>query len=377
VAAVYGGVGYREQKRALQRGVDVLVATPGRLEDLMDQRCVDLADVDIVTIDEADRMADMGFLPAVRRILATTRQERQTLLFSATLDGDVAVLAGKSQKDPVKVLADVSDDLELDLVHRFWRVDRSERLSHAVDVINTFERTIVFTRTRHGADRLARQLVKSGVPTVAMHGGRSQNQRTRALQAFSMGKARALVATDVAARGIHVDDVDVVLHYDLANDHKDYLHRSGRTGRAGASGTVISLVIGGQEKDVKKIQHAAGIDSRLDAPGRLEPARKRVSPPGRADLDVRSDRSPNTQQRAEKLRIYVGNLPWRVSDADLGSLFAEHGQVDRAVIATNRKSGRSKGYGLVDMPSGPAKRAISQLDGTLLDGRALRVRAAR
>ncbi len=378
VAAVYGGVGYREQKKALQRGVDVLVATPGRLEDLMNQRSVDLGDVDIVTIDEADRMADMGFLPAVRRILATTRHERQTLLFSATLDGDVAVLAGKSQKDPIKVVADASDDLELDLVHRFWRVDRTERLTRAVEVINAFERTIVFTRTRHGADRLAKQLVKSGVPSVTMHGGRSQSQRTRALQAFSRGNARALVATDVAARGIHVDDVDVVLHYDLASDHKDYLHRSGRTGRAGASGTVISLVMGGQEKDARKIQHAVGVDSTLDAPGQLGSPRKRVvSPHGRDNHDARNHRSPDTPQRAEKLSIYVGNLPWRVSDADLGSMFAEHGQVDRAVIATNRKSGRSKGYGLVDMPAAPAKRAIRQLDGTLLDGRTLRVRVAR
>lgn len=379
ITAIYGGVGYGEQKRALRGGVDVLVATPGRLEDLMNQGVVDLSDVDIVTIDEADRMADMGFLPAVRRILTATRRDRQTLLFSATLDGEVAVLAGKSQHDPMRVLMDAVDELELDVTHRFWQIDRSERLARAIEIVNSSDRTIVFTRTRRGADRLVKQFAKSGLQTVALHGGRSQNQRTRALRAFSAGRVGALVATDVAARGIHVDDVDVVLHYDLPKDPKDYVHRSGRTGRAGANGMVVSLVLDGQEGEARRILRATGVASELESPGSIGARRDGASPqPRRPVAQARqSTRRPGGSTEARTLSIFIGNLPWRVSDAELESLFAEHGPVEGVEIATHNGSGKSKGYGFVDMETLSAKEAIRHLNGSVLDGRKIRVRPAR
>ncbi|MGI9610473.1 MAG: DEAD/DEAH box helicase, partial [Acidimicrobiia bacterium] len=222
VFAIYGGVAYGAQRSALRRGVDVLVATPGRLEDLIAQRLVDLSKIEIVVIDEADRMADMGFIPAVRRILDLTPRRRQTMLFSATLDGDVSTLSKKYQTDPVRIEAKSIRQEAVKAVHHFWNVKREDRVSHTAEVVSAKGRSIVFTRTRRGADRLAKQLDRSGVAAVAMHGGRSQSQRTRALKSFASGRTPALVATDVAARGIHVDDVACVIHYDLAGDHKDY-----------------------------------------------------------------------------------------------------------------------------------------------------------
>lgn len=380
IAAIFGGVGYGPQKKALQRGVDVLVATPGRLEDLIEQRFVDLGHVEVVVLDEADRMADMGFMPAVRRILDRTPNSRQTLLFSATLDGDVAGLSRKYQRDPVTVAADASEEQELDVVHHFWRVDRPDRLAHTSRVIAASERVIVFTRTRHGADRLGKQLAKTGISAVAMHGGRSQNQRTRALRAFTNGTARALVATDVAARGIHVEDVDVVIHYDLANDHKDYVHRSGRTARAGATGTVISMVVAGQDKDVRKIQRAIDIDVPIEAPRGLGDS---IGRPATGHPGKRTHPDPGPQHRSRlakgegSMSIFVGNLAWRTTPGDLKTLFAEHGTVQRASISTQRNSGRSKGFGFVEMPSVEAEAAIGILNGADLDGRPIRVRPAR
>jgi superfamily II DNA/RNA helicase len=238
VLAIYGGVGYGPQKNALRKGVDVLVATPGRLEDLIEQKSVNLSQCDIVVVDEADRMADMGFLPAVRRILDRTSSDRQTLLFSATLDGDIAVLSRDYQSDPVSHEAGTVEPETIDARHHFWLVQRHDRVQHTAELIEAAGKSIVFTRTRHGADRLARQLSKLGVGAVAMHGGRNQNQRNRALKEFTTGRASALIATDVAARGIHIDSVASVVHFDPPADHKDYLHRSGRTARAGATGTI-------------------------------------------------------------------------------------------------------------------------------------------
>ena len=262
VLAVYGGVGYGPQKNALRKGVDVLVATPGRLEDLIQQRSVDLSQVNIVVVDEADRMADMGFLPAVRRILDDTAKRRQTMLFSATLDGDIAVLSRDYQHDPVRHEAGTVDSETIDARHHFWLVQHHDRVQHTADLIEAAGKSIVFTRTRHGADRLAKQLARLDVGAVAMHGGRSQSQRNRALQEFSSGRAQALVATDVAARGIHIEAVASVIHFDPPADSKDYLHRSGRTARAGATGTVVSLVTGAQQRDVRRMQKDLDLRAR-------------------------------------------------------------------------------------------------------------------
>ena len=263
VAVVYGGVGYGNQVQSLRRGVDILVACPGRLEDLMEQGVVSLGAVEMVVVDEADRMADMGFIPAVRRLLDQTAPDPQTMLFSATLDGDVASLTRDYQHDPVRCeVGDETDDV-ISADHVFWTVPRAERIEVAADAISAAGPAIVFCRTRHGCDRLARQLDRVGIVTAAIHGGRSQNQRTRALAAFAAGRVQALVATDVAARGIHVEGVGAVIHFDPPEDHKTYLHRSGRTARAGRGGVVVSLVAPEQARELGRMQRQLGLQQPI------------------------------------------------------------------------------------------------------------------
>ena len=265
VAAVYGGVGYGPQRTALDNAVDLLVACPGRLEDLLQMRALSLADVRHIVIDEADRMADMGFLPAVRRIVEATAADRQVHLFSATFDGAVGTLSKALQNAPVRhEVGDAKPDVTK-AKHVFWRVVREERTQHTATVVETLGSTMVFTRTRHGADRLAKQLARVGVKAAAIHGGRSQAQRDRALKDFSSGAVKALVATDVAARGVHVDDVAAVVHFDAPADAATYVHRSGRTARASASGVVVSLVESGETNAVVAMQRKVGIDAKVEA----------------------------------------------------------------------------------------------------------------
>jgi len=261
--SIYGGVGYGNQRKALDRGVELVVACPGRLEDLIKMRAIDLRDVATVVVDEADQMADMGFLPAVRRIVDQTAKDRQVLLFSATLDGPVAKLVNDFQHNPVRhEVGPKGPDVHA-ANHHFWVVKREDRVATTAKVIDRLGSTIVFTRTRHGADRLAKQLGKTGVKAEPIHGGRSQGQRDRALAAFKKGHASALIATDVAARGIHVNGVSAVVHFDPPAEDSTYLHRSGRTARAGATGTVVSLIDGSQKKDARKLQRGIGIDEPL------------------------------------------------------------------------------------------------------------------
>lgn len=398
VFAIYGGVSYGPQKGALRKGVDVLVATPGRLEDLIEQRSVDLREVDIVVVDEADRMADMGFMPAVRRILDNTAKKRQTLLFSATLDGDIAVLSRDYQNNPVRHEAGTVEAETIDASHHFWLVNRHDRVDHTADLVRKAGRSIVFTRTRHGADRLAKQLIRAGVGAVAMHGGRSQAQRNRALKEFSSGRAQALIATDVAARGIHIDAVASVIHFDLAGDHKDYLHRSGRTARAGATGTVVSLITSDQQRAVRKMQQDLDLrapiqEPRLDelhndghhvadqTPRRRhsEAAPRKQTAPKQQTARQEQAAPARKRQRREASHgqsVYVGNLPWGVTDSDVRDLFGRFGQVHKTTIITNRKTGRSKGFGFVDMPQHAAQNAVEGLNGSMLGGRDLTVRLA-
>ena len=266
IGSVYGGVGYGPQIQSLRRGVDVLVACPGRLLDLIEQGHVDLSTVQMAVIDEADRMADMGFLPDVKRILDLTPRSRVTWLFSATLDGDVAVLRKRYQKDPVTHSVGSEFDDHSDARHYFWKVGAKERIAEAAAVIEAGGPAIVFCRTRRGVDRVARQLEQAGVSASSIHGGRSQSQRTRALKGFADGRVAALVATDVAARGIHVSGVETVIHFDPADDAKAYLHRSGRTARAGASGVVLSLVSEEVVGATKALQRSIGIDAPFTKP---------------------------------------------------------------------------------------------------------------
>jgi superfamily II DNA/RNA helicase len=266
IAAVYGGVGYGGQIKALKQGIEILVACPGRLEDLIAQRVVDLGDVDIVVLDEADRMADMGFTPAVRRLLDQTSKPRQTMLYSATLDGDVANLTRDYQDNPARhAVAESTPDIT-PAHHVFWNIGKGDRVSIAADAVNAAWPAMVFCRTRHGADRLTKQFNDAGIRSVAIHGGRSQSQRTRALADFVTGKADALVASDVAARGIHVDNVASVIHFDPPEDHKMYVHRSGRTARAGQSGVVLSLVTPNQVRDARRMQRQTGFNEAIIAP---------------------------------------------------------------------------------------------------------------
>ncbi len=259
VCTVYGGVGYEKQKKALRRGVEILVACPGRLRDLMDQNALRLDAVEMVVIDEADRMADMGFLPEVRAILDATSAERQTFLFSATLDGDVAVLQRKYQRDDAVTHEIAGADDEADIEHFFEDIEPSDRVARAAELVRSHGATIVFTRTRHGAERLAKQLKVAGVDAAPIHGGLSQAKRDRALAGFKAYKVEALIATDVAARGIHVDAVACVVHFDPPVDAKTYVHRSGRTARAGATGTVVSFVARDQRSASRKLRRELGM----------------------------------------------------------------------------------------------------------------------
>ncbi len=381
VLAVYGGVGYGPQKHGLRKGVDVLVATPGRLEDLIQQGAVRLSEVEIVVIDEADRMADMGFLPAVRRILDQTARRRQTLLFSATLDGDIAVLSRDYQTDPARHEAAAVESDASDAHHSFWLVDHHDRAVHTAEIVDAVGPTIVFTRTRHGADRLAKQIGREGVTGVAIHGGRSQAQRNRALKEFSSGKAQALVATDVAARGIHVDGVAAVIHFDPPADHKDYLHRSGRTARAGATGLVVTLVTREKRTAVRQLLSDLGLAAPITAPdlAGLGLGGALLGGVERPAADPVSHGQPTRQARRAERRepsIYVANLPWSTTPEDLLKAFGRHGQVHEATIIMDRKTGRPKGYGFVDMPRADAERAIAAMHGAPLGGRDLTVRLA-
>jgi superfamily II DNA/RNA helicase len=395
-SVIYGGVGYGPQKSALRRGTDVVIACPGRLEDLIATGDVRLDDIEIVTIDEADRMADMGFLPAVKRILDLMPNDRQTLLFSATLDGDVAVLTRRYQRAAVRHDAEAVETAMAEASHHFWRVERHDRLEHAAKIVKGAHPTIVFTKTRHGADRLAKQLEGHGIVGVAMHGGKSQPQRTKALAAFSSGRAQALIATDVAARGIHVDDVASVLHFDPPEDAKAYLHRSGRTARAGATGAVYSFVDGSQVRDANRIIRDLDLATGVVAAGAVSPGERGRSEPEKANTH-RSERAPRIRaalpdrsrrtDRSDRVatlsrpegnvdgNVYVANLPFSMSSDDLARLFMPFGAVENAAIVTHPKTTRSRGFGFVAMAE--AADAINELNGAEVQGRVLTVREAR
>ncbi len=288
---VFGGVGQGPQVTALRRGVDILVACPGRLEDLIQQGHCNLGDVEVTVLDEADHMSDLGFLPAVRRLLSQTPKRSQRLLFSATLDGAIDQLVRQFLTDPVTHEADsVQAPSESKMEHHVLHIEREHRLAILVDLASAPGRTVVFTRTKHGAKGLARQLNRSGVPAVELHGNLGQNARTRNLEAFHTGRASTLVATDIAARGIHVDDVSLVVHADPPSEHKAYLHRSGRTARAGNSGTVVTLATQEQARDVRGLTRAAGITpttTRIQGGshpllGQLAPGERKLVEPSQA-----------------------------------------------------------------------------------------------
>ncbi len=259
VTTVYGGVAIGRQIDRMRRGVDIVVATPGRLIDLLERQAVTLDGVEITVLDEADHMADLGFLPAVTRILDATPAGGQRMLFSATLDRGVGRLVTAYLSDPAlhAVAPQPIDGGTTE--HSVLVLSAEDKVPVAAQIASRPARTLFFVRTKHGADRLARQFGRAGVDAAAIHGNLNQNQRQRALDGFAAGSPRVLVATNVAARGIHVDDIELVVHFDPPNDHKDYLHRSGRTARAGASGMVIALAEHAQVRDIERLHDAAGV----------------------------------------------------------------------------------------------------------------------
>ena len=259
VASVYGGVGYGPQINALRNGVDIVIACPGRLEDLIENGQCKLDFVQVTVLDEADHMADLGFLPAVKRLLELTPEGGQRLLFSATLDKGVDQIVRKYLQNPITHAVDPNDSDMPIMTHHVFSVTGGEKAEVIRQLVSGEGKTVAFTRTKHGAKNLARRLTESGIPAVELHGNLSQAVRAKNLARFSTGKVRVLVATDIAARGIHVDDVALVLHVDPPEEHKAYVHRSGRTARAGAEGIVVTMATPAQHGSVKSLMKLAGI----------------------------------------------------------------------------------------------------------------------
>jgi superfamily II DNA/RNA helicase len=256
----YGGTPLEKDLKALGERIDVAICTPGRLIDLCQQEAVDLDAVAVCVLDEADRMADMGFMPQVEWLLRRITADHQTLLFSATLDGDVDHLVSRYQNDPVRHEIVSTTATVTEMKHRFLYVHQMDKPKVVASIGRGGRRTLVFTRTKRGADRLVEQLLKEDVKAAAIHGDLRQQARERALKQFTNGSIPILVATDVAARGLHIDSVDTVVHFDPPEDHKTYLHRSGRTARAGASGVAVTMVLWDQVLEIQKLQKRLGLD---------------------------------------------------------------------------------------------------------------------
>jgi superfamily II DNA/RNA helicase len=280
---VVGGMSFPKQTDGLRRGAEIVVATPGRLTDHVKQGTCDLSDVDIAVLDEADHMADMGFLPQVSWLLDRVAPGGQRLLFSATLDRDVDKLVRKYLSEPVTHSLAPSTAAVSTMEHHLLRVSHEQKFDVTAEIAGRDGRTIMFVRTKHGADRLVKQLGRVGVVAGSLHGGKTQGARTRTLNQFREGQVPVLVATDVAARGVHVDDISLVVHVDPPADPKSYLHRAGRTARAGESGVVVTLVAPHQEREVNVLAKQAGIT----------PARRQVSPGDRALIELTGARRPS------------------------------------------------------------------------------------
>ena len=286
LAPVYGGAPIEAQIKKIKSGLDIIVATPGRLIDLIDRKAVSVAKLEIVVVDEADRMADMGFLPQVEWILRHVEARHQTMLFSATLDGAVDALVRRYQQNPVRHEVQSRQVTVDEMQHRFVAVHEMDKVKVAAAIIQASNRTLVFSATRHGCDRLSRKLKAENVRAEPIHGDLRQKAREKSLAQFASGEIQALVATDVAARGLHIDDVDVVIHYDPPPDHKTYLHRSGRTARAGETGMAVTLSLWNEELEVKRLQRRLSLDvpivemfsndDRLDALDQWDPVAEPV-----------------------------------------------------------------------------------------------------
>ncbi|MCZ2861119.1 DEAD/DEAH box helicase [Blastococcus sp. VKM Ac-2987] len=271
---IFGGVGQNPQVQALAGGLDVVIACPGRLEDLIGQGHCDLGAIEVTILDEADHMADLGFLPGVKRIMDRTPKVGQRMLFSATLDNGVDVLVKRYLSNPTTHSVDPAVAPVSTMTHHVFRVDAADKGKVVQELASGLGRSVLFTRTKHQAKKLAKQLTAAGVPAVDLHGNLSQNARERNLEAFSSGASRVLCATDIAARGIHVDDVAIVVHVDPPTEHKAYLHRSGRTARAGAEGAVVTIATPDQAGEVRTLARQAGITPEVSA---IKPGARQIT----------------------------------------------------------------------------------------------------
>jgi len=352
---VVGGTPYGKQIDALRRGVDVVIATPGRLTDLVEQKACTLGSVEVTVLDEADHMADMGFLPQVRKLLDQVPADGQRLLFSATLDRDVDTLVRLYLSDPVTHSVAPASASVTTMEHHLLVVTPADKTAVVADIARRQGRTMMFVRTKHGADRLAKQLGRVGVSAGSLHGGKTQNARTRTLNEFRDGDVPVLVATDVAARGIHVDDVSLVVHVDPPTDSKDYLHRAGRTARAGSAGTVVTLVMSAQQREVEAMTRKAGIrpESTPVRPGSADLVRltdaqagEHPAPPARGAAD---DQPERTARPARSERPARSSAPRNTHPTDhrsahgAGGAGAPGGRSHRAPFSTGRPSRRGQG----------------------------------
>jgi superfamily II DNA/RNA helicase len=372
-AVVFGGVGQSPQVKALAPGIDVLIACPGRLEDLIQQGYADLSAVEITVLDEADHMADLGFLPAVKRLLDKTPKKGQRMLFSATLDNGVDVLVKRYLHEPTTHSVDPAVAPVSTMTHHVFSVSAADKPAVVLALASGQDRSLLFMRTKHTAKKMAKQLTAAGVPAVELHGNLSQGVRERNLSAFMDGSTRVLVATDIAARGIHVDDVALVVHVDPPTEHKAYLHRSGRTARAGAGGAVVTLALPEQARDVRALAKQAGINpaTRTVRPGDpaivalTGPAAPYVTPApveAPAPRTASSGRGPRQRQGAPK----PGQPKARPTAKGQGRAKREHEvsspearEATRTQAASGRgaapNAGAKKGPRRAGAPQGPAR----------------------
>ena len=303
-ASVYGGTPYKGQYRRLNKGVEILVACPGRLIDLLERGALRLDDVGIVVLDEADRMADMGFMQPVRSIMDKCKQDRQTILFSATLDEEVSEIVESYQEDPLRVGIGPEEVSMDSMQHFFWKINSRGKAELASYIAEKCGRSIIFCRTRAGVNRLGDEMSEMDLSFTTLHGGMKQKQRDRSMHKFSAGQARVMIATDVASRGIDVDDVNCVIHFDPPDDGKAYKHRSGRTARAGSTGTVVSLVLRSQNRQYKRIQEEVGIRCKMTEPEpeALEEREFVRAPSEKAKFRGKTRKGQSNKKRARRSR---------------------------------------------------------------------------
>jgi superfamily II DNA/RNA helicase len=371
---VCGGTSMGNQIYALERGVDVLVATPGRLRDLINRGACSLENVQIAVLDEADQMSDLGFLPEVTELLDQVPAGGQRMLFSATMENEISTLVKRYLTDPVTHEVDSAQGNVTTMSHHILIVKPKDKAPVTAAIASRKGRTIIFVRTQLGADRIAEQLCDSGVKADALHGGMTQGARTRVLEDFKKGYVNALVATDVAARGIHVDGIDLVLNVDPAGDHKDYLHRAGRTARAGRTGTVVSLSLPHQRRQIFRLMEDAGVDASrhiIQSAGAFDTEVAEITG-ARSMTEVQAESVGNSAQQAEREVAQLtkeleraqrrANELREEADRLLARVARERGEEPAAVAAADSASGDVPAVAEVSVPEQPTAKDVERED---------------